>query len=134
MMSGLVLLLCLLATTTQAQAEPDTRIPPNITTAACKNALSQGFACTEYQTTTLDGFVLTLSRVSVPGKPISTRPVLCQHGLVDTSATWTTGTRNQSLAYVLADAGFDVWLGYADLSNMSTHASDLKHLLPSARS
>jgi len=106
---GFVLLLCLLATTTQAREEQD--IAPNVTTVACTNAISQGFACTEYQTTTLDGFVLTLSRVSVPGKPISKRPVLCQHGLVDTSATWTTGTRNQSLAYVLADAGFDVWLG-----------------------
>ncbi|KAE9063479.1 hypothetical protein PF007_g29539 [Phytophthora fragariae] len=34
-----------------------------------------------------------------------------QHGLLDSSFTFVSNFRNQSLAYVLADAGFDVWLG-----------------------
>ena len=33
------------------------------------------------------------------------------HGLLDNSATWTNNEANQSLAFLLADQGFDVWLG-----------------------
>ena len=38
-------------------------------------------------------------------------PVLLFHGLLDSSVTWIINNANQSLAFVLADAGFDVWMG-----------------------
>jgi len=34
-----------------------------------------------------------------------------QHGLLDSSFTWVANLPDQSLAYLLADAGFDVWMG-----------------------
>lgn len=37
--------------------------------------------------------------------------VLLIHGLVDSSDTWIMNGRNNSVAFILADAGYDVWLG-----------------------
>lgn len=37
--------------------------------------------------------------------------MLLQHGLLDSSAAWVLNGRGRSLAFILADAGFDVWLG-----------------------
>lgn len=37
--------------------------------------------------------------------------VLLQHGLLDSSYTWVNNYEYQSLGYILADNGFDVWFG-----------------------
>ncbi|GMF30684.1 unnamed protein product [Phytophthora lilii] len=41
------------------------------------------------------------------GKPA----VLLQHRVIESSFAWVCNYRNESLAFVLADAGYDVWLG-----------------------
>jgi len=93
---------------TVLSADPDIkRTGPELIT-------SKGFSLEEHFSTTPDGYILRLFRFSNPNissvnspKP----PVLLQHGLLDSSDTWIVNYRNASLGFVLADAGYDVWLG-----------------------
>ncbi|KAL3082867.1 hypothetical protein niasHS_010669 [Heterodera schachtii] len=78
-----------------------------------------GYPVEVHTVTTEDGYVLQLHRIpygrsgnghsAVPSSP---RPVFfLQHGLIASSADWVTNLPSQSLAFILADAGFDVWMG-----------------------
>ncbi|KOB70611.1 Lipase [Operophtera brumata] len=58
----------------------------------------------EHQVTTEDGYVLTLFRL-----PGDKGPVLMNHGVFDSADGWIL-RGNNSLAIMLADAGYDVWL------------------------
>jgi lysosomal acid lipase/cholesteryl ester hydrolase len=76
---------------------------------------SKGYPCEDHFVTTADGFLLSLQRLpygkSTP-KTLVQRPVVfLQHGLLDASSTWVMNMADQSLGFILADAGFDVWLG-----------------------
>ncbi|CAL1684024.1 unnamed protein product [Lasius platythorax] len=57
---------------------------------------------------TEDGYLLTLHRI--PGGNGSL-PVLLQHALFCNSAVWVVPGKGRALAYLLADQGYDVWLG-----------------------
>ena len=52
-----------------------------------------------------DGYYLQLHRIPGRGKP-----VLLSHGMMGSSYCWVT-SGSHSLAFILADAGYDVWLG-----------------------
>lgn len=68
----------------------------------------RGYDIDMYNVTTEDGYILGMFRLlGNEGKP----PVILQHGLLDSSYTWVCNYKDQSLAYILHDAGFDVWLG-----------------------
>jgi len=76
-----------------------------------------GYPAENHQVTTEDGYELTILRVpygrygdnsSLPAN----RPVIfIQHGLDGSAADFVTNLPNQAIAFVLADAGFDVYLG-----------------------
>eukprot|EP00126_Sphaerothecum_destruens_P015314 Sdes_comp9266_c0_seq1m748 len=74
-----------------------------------------GFCFEEHIVKTLDGYILTMHRIS--GKKEDQEnslkqkkpAVFIQHGLMQNSEVWV--THRDSLAFFLADAGFDVWLG-----------------------
>jgi gastric triacylglycerol lipase len=72
---------------------------------------SKGFLVESYEVTTEDGYILTLFRI--PGRvkeKIGKKPVVfLQHGLIDLADTWI--MNEPAPAFILSDAGFDIWLG-----------------------
>jgi len=74
-----------------------------------------GYPVEEHWVTTEDGYILGLHRIPhgrTGGGGGEPRPVAyLQHGLTSSSASWTSGPPEKSLGYVLADEGFDVWMG-----------------------
>ncbi|XP_012231415.1 lipase 3 [Linepithema humile] len=67
-----------------------------------------GYPAEAHIALTEDGYLLTLHRI--PGSKNSP-PVLLQHGLLCSSADWVILGRGKALAYILADQGYDIWLG-----------------------
>uniref|UniRef100_A0A7N0RIS0 Lipase n=1 Tax=Kalanchoe fedtschenkoi TaxID=63787 RepID=A0A7N0RIS0_KALFE len=80
----------------------------------CKSMVdNQNYPCEEHNVTTYDGYVLSLQRISsdhAGRSPSHRQPVLLQHGLMMDAASWLLAPPTQSLPYLLADNGFDVWI------------------------
>ncbi|URE17087.1 Triacylglycerol lipase [Musa troglodytarum] len=73
----------------------------------------QGYECQEYEVKTQDGYILTMHRIPQGrggGRAGKRQPVLLQHGVLMDGLTWLLNPPQQSLAFVLADNGFDVWI------------------------
>lgn len=68
-----------------------------------------GYPAESHAVVTEDGYVLTLHRIPKP----KGQPVLLHHGLLGSSADWIIPGPGRGLAYILSDAGYDVWLGNA---------------------
>lgn len=66
-----------------------------------------GYRLEEHFVETEDGYVLALYRIPSRHKA---PPLLLFHGLLDSSATWVLNYPSQSLGFILADAGYDVWM------------------------
>lgn len=69
-----------------------------------------GYPCQEYTVETYDGFLLGLQRISHGRDGRKRLPVLLQHGLLQAGDTWVLNLPSQSLGFILADEGFDVWI------------------------
>lgn len=68
----------------------------------------RGYNFQEYKFITKDNYILTAWRVK---KTISQKyPIIIQHGLLDSSFSFVANYEKQSLAFILADKGYDVWI------------------------
>jgi len=73
-----------------------------------------GYPVEEFWIHTEDEYILNLHRIphGKDADPSLKRPVIfVQHGLLCSSADWVIPTPTKGLGYILADAGYDVWLG-----------------------
>ncbi|XP_018395684.1 PREDICTED: lipase 3-like [Cyphomyrmex costatus] len=73
-----------------------------------------GYSAEEHYTITEDGYILVLHRLL--GNPLfkdqrSRKVVFLQHGLLCTSDCWVIFGAGKDLAFLLADKGYDVWIG-----------------------
>ncbi|XP_070148822.1 lipase 3-like [Polyergus mexicanus] len=73
-----------------------------------------GYPSEEHHVTTEDGYNLKIHRI--PGSPLSNSQqnkivVFLMHGILCSSDCWVTLGANKDLAFLLADQGYDVWLG-----------------------
>ncbi|PRQ47637.1 putative triacylglycerol lipase [Rosa chinensis] len=85
----------------------------------CKSLVeTRGYICQEHHVTTEDGYILGLLRIPYGrsgSKSITDQkpPVLLQHGLLTDAASWLLNPPDQTLTFILADKGFDLWLANA---------------------
>ncbi|XP_057245217.1 lipase member M-like, partial [Malurus melanocephalus] len=74
-----------------------------------------GYASELYEVMTEDGYFLTVNRIPRGRRDRrqsgSGTPVLIVHGFCQDGGDWVDNFPDNSLAFILADAGYDVWLG-----------------------
>merc|ERR1712142_1280807 len=88
--------------------------PPRHNLPTDKILLAEGYPAETHYVETPDGYILAIHRIPY-GKintDTSNRPVVfLQHGLLSSSADWVVATPSKGLGYMLAEAGYDVWMG-----------------------
>uniref|UniRef100_A0A5S6PZ58 Lipase n=2 Tax=Trichuris muris TaxID=70415 RepID=A0A5S6PZ58_TRIMR len=110
-----VILLMLVALVEQRSAK-DNKQPAAVEAYldACGIAVLNGYRCEQHTLITEDGYILEIQHLShkrYDGNDNLGEPVLLQHGLMRSSVDWIINHPNQSLGFLLADKGYDVWLG-----------------------
>ncbi|XP_067129270.1 uncharacterized protein [Centruroides vittatus] len=96
--------------------KPGVKVDPDFYRNVSQLITSKGYPVEEYWVQTEDGYILGVQRIpqgrADPEPSSKTRPVVfLQQGLLSSSADWVMNFPNESLGFILADAGYDVWLG-----------------------
>ncbi|XP_050355782.1 gastric triacylglycerol lipase-like [Nymphalis io] len=73
-----------------------------------------GYVSESHTIVTEDGYILTVHRIphsrNSKSQEIPRKTVLLHHGLLGSSADWIIAGPEKGLAYILSEAGYDVWL------------------------
>lgn len=75
-----------------------------------------GYCAESHTILTDDGYFLTVHRIPFSNnhpRKVPKKTVLLHHGLLGSSADWVITGPKKALAYILSDAGYDVWLANA---------------------
>ncbi|XP_055845213.1 lipase 3-like [Episyrphus balteatus] len=89
---------------------------PNILYTTAQRIAGYNYPVESHEVVTSDGYILTMFRIPYSPKEHKndtySRPVfLLQHGLSTSSDSFILNGPDNALAYLLADAGYDVWMG-----------------------
>ncbi|XP_017589278.1 PREDICTED: lysosomal acid lipase/cholesteryl ester hydrolase-like [Corvus brachyrhynchos] len=110
-----ILLFVQAPTSSESAAEQKKALNPETLMNVSQIVCHRGYPSEEYEVLTRDGYYIRLNRIphgrekpnSRGAKPV----VFLQHGIFGEGSHWVENLANNSLGFILADSGYDVWLG-----------------------
>ncbi|XP_038984128.1 triacylglycerol lipase 1-like isoform X1 [Phoenix dactylifera] len=90
------------------------RLPPSTDGVCARLIRPLGYPCSEHAVETEDGYILSVQHIPYGRRALAKKsgpPIFLQHGLFQGGDTWFMNSAEESLGFILADSGFDVWVG-----------------------
>jgi lysosomal acid lipase/cholesteryl ester hydrolase len=92
---------------------------PLPSTGFCEAFISPAYyKCTDELVQTQDGYLLAVQKITTVTPPTTSRgPAFLYHGIMEGGETWVLNPRDNSLPLMMANAGYEVWIGNTRSSN-----------------